>query len=96
MVSLNFFKFLNFIVFLGLEGETDEEKATCEALGTQLTVYMDQIKPWVYCLMGLSPPERLDELTEKVFVPCTQQDYGPVFEKQLEKTNTGYLVGDKV
>jgi hypothetical protein len=79
-----------------LEGESDEDKATCDTLGTLITTYMDQIKPWVYCLMGLSSPEKMDELTEKVFLPCSQQDYGPIFEKQLEKTNTGYLVGDKV
>lgn len=80
----------------GLEPESDEDKAICDTLGTHITTYMDQIKPFVYCLMGLSPVDMLDELTEKVFLPCVQQDYGPVFEAQLEKNNTGYLIGDKV
>jgi hypothetical protein len=56
----------------GLEPETDEEKAVCDTLGTQITTYMDQIKPFVYCLMGLSPPERvsLNFLTHELYVEC--------------------------
>ncbi|KAI6187393.1 Cytosolic glutathione S-transferase 2B [Aphelenchoides besseyi] len=80
----------------GLDGESDEEKAQCDVLGARIAEYQNQLKPWVYCLMGLTPPERLDELTTSVFIPVVQQDYAPVFENHLEKTNTGYLVGDKL
>uniref|UniRef100_A0A915CR41 Glutathione S-transferase C-terminal domain-containing protein n=1 Tax=Ditylenchus dipsaci TaxID=166011 RepID=A0A915CR41_9BILA len=31
---------------------------------------------------------------EQVLIPCCNRDYGPYFEKQLEKNNSGYLVGE--
>jgi hypothetical protein len=57
---------------------------------------MAQIKPFVYCLLGLAPKEKYAELLDKVFIPCISQDFGPTFEKQLEKNGTGFLVGDSL
>ncbi|KAI6239546.1 hypothetical protein M3Y99_00544000 [Aphelenchoides fujianensis] len=67
----------------GLDGETDEERAICDVLGARISEYMN-------------PSEALDELTETVFNTCVQKDFGPVFERQLEVNNSGYLVGDKL
>ena len=35
-------------------------------------------------------------MAEQCFWPCIIEDFGAVFERQLEINNTGYLVGDKV
>ncbi|KAH7696220.1 Protein GST-12, partial [Aphelenchoides avenae] len=78
----------------GLVPQTEEEEAICETLAQRLQEYFVQIKPFVDCLLGLVPKEKWQHLLEKVFIPCIYQDFGPVFEKQLEHNGTGYLVGD--
>uniref|UniRef100_A0A915NQE0 GST C-terminal domain-containing protein n=1 Tax=Meloidogyne floridensis TaxID=298350 RepID=A0A915NQE0_9BILA len=40
--------------------------------------------------------QSLPVLAEQCFWPCIIEDFGAVFERQLEINNTGYLVGDKI
>ncbi|CAD5228229.1 unnamed protein product [Bursaphelenchus xylophilus] len=80
----------------GLEPETVEEKALADVLAQRLSEYHNELKPWVYCLMDLTPAEMLDDLTDGVFSNVALKDFAPIFEKQLESNNTGYLIGDKL
>ena len=80
----------------GLEAETAEEKAVCAQLAQRINIHFDYIKPFVNCLLGLIPAEKLPALADQCFLPCITEDFGPVFERQLEVNNTGYLVGDKL
>lgn len=80
----------------GIEAETNEEKSTCACLGERFQEYMYFLKPYINCLLGLVPAEKLALLYDEVFYPCITKDYGPVFENQLQKCNTGYLVGNSL
>ncbi|KAI1717547.1 putative glutathione S-transferase 8 [Ditylenchus destructor] len=80
----------------GLEPDTDEGKAMAEQLAERIQDYFSFLKPYINCLLGLVPADRLQGLSEQVFIPCCTKDYGLVVEKQLERTNTGYLVGDSL
>uniref|UniRef100_A0A914KJA0 Glutathione S-transferase n=1 Tax=Meloidogyne incognita TaxID=6306 RepID=A0A914KJA0_MELIC len=68
----------------GLESDTAEEKALCMQLAQRINDHFEYIKPF------------LPVLAEQCFWPCIIEDFGAVFERQLEINNTGYLVGDKI
>ncbi|KAL3077282.1 hypothetical protein niasHS_013271 [Heterodera schachtii] len=80
----------------GLVNETAEEKAICAMLAQRINDHFEYLKPYVNCLLGLIPANKLPALAEKCLRPCITEDFGPMFERQLEANNTGYLVGDKL
>uniref|UniRef100_A0A915DLL8 Translation factor GUF1 homolog, mitochondrial n=1 Tax=Ditylenchus dipsaci TaxID=166011 RepID=A0A915DLL8_9BILA len=56
--------------------------------------YTNVILAYLGRKFGLVPADRLKMVIEQVLIPCCNRDYGPYFEKQLEKNNSGYLVGE--
>ncbi|KAH7722555.1 Protein GST-6 [Aphelenchoides avenae] len=64
-----------------------------EMYGEQIQDYIMALMPWATVMLGFGPETE----KSKTCVPETLKDaFGPVYEKQLKKTGTGFIVGNKL
>uniref|UniRef100_A0A914EEV2 Glutathione S-transferase n=1 Tax=Acrobeloides nanus TaxID=290746 RepID=A0A914EEV2_9BILA len=78
----------------GLEAKTVKEQAVCDMYAEYIQDFIMNIRPWIWTITKNSSEEEKQEKFNNLFVPQVTENFGPIFQKQLEKSGTGYLVGE--